>query len=66
MTLPSECALVDLTVTERKINMKHYTRIIASLTLLLVALGTTATQASAPSGAITVTSRTGLVDGQTV
>ncbi len=46
--------------------MKHYMRIIASLTLLLLALGTTAVQASAPSGTITVTPSTGLVDGQTV
>jgi Neocarzinostatin family len=49
-----------------KSNMKHYSRIIATITLLLLALGTTAAHASPASGTITVTPNTGLSDGQTV
>ncbi len=46
--------------------MRNYTRVIATITLLLLALGTTAAHASPPSGPISVTPDTGLVDGQTV
>ena len=46
--------------------MKHYSRIIATITLLLLALGTTAAHASPQSGTITVTPNTGLSDLQTV
>ena len=46
--------------------MKNYSRIIATITLLLLALGTTAAHASPSSATITVTPSSGLVDGQTV
>ena len=46
--------------------MKNYTRILASITLLLLAFGTTVAHASAPSGTISVTPNTGLADGQSV